>query len=978
MPKKRESKGYRIAKKRIAQAMKAQSRSLHLVNLDLTQDELENLFPQIAQLTALQSLVLSGNQLTTLPPEIGKLTALQSLSLSLNQLTTLPPEITQLTALQSLSLSLNQLTTLPPEIGKLTELQSLDLDENQLTTLPPEIGKLTTLQSLYLRSNQLTSLPSEIDQLTALLSLDLIDNQLTTLPSEIGQLIELQSLDLDDNQLTTLPPEIGKLPQLRTLYIKDNPLPAELLELAGGQGEKLIKFLRSQEEEGQPQGRRFDEAKVLLLGPGDVGKTWLLKALQGDIPQNTGSTKGIEIVREPLDLPHPKNQTRALHLNCWDFGGQDYYQITHQIFYSPKAIYLLVWKPRADVPPNLTDRLERIRLSAGRTAKVLIVSTHEDDNVPASIGEKALKEQFGDLIWGFFSIDSKNGPNGTGISSLSREIAKAVAQLEGMDLIYPPKWHQARQAVLEMKTPTISFQKFKKICVENGMAADMAGTFADIMEIQGKTVYFEDAATEAGLNLEGENIVVLDPQWLAKAIGFVIEDKETIKEQGILVHDRLKTIWREDEERDCPGYDQSQHGYLLWLMWKFDIAYKQDEKTSLVPERIQRNRPDNLYWTTDIQPQHGESEATLIARIRSNPPLGLIPALSAAVHPLRRIRNPGDDDRLDQNWRDGFFLDTARRGQAFVELRDRELWMVVRDKYPANLIDEIHETLKQIIEARWRNLEPDYRVPCIGKKNNKKCNGTHRYSRLKEKRGKTVECEDCNCDEVDVDKMLDGFDRREEEIMSNLRGLKEGQHELLASAHAIFMSLDPENLQRLRAPSMFTIFPDEGKLIKRITQTQIRVTCWCEHPDGPHPAAKIRSGTPPDYLLDMPNSVLTKCAPYISWSAFLIKAFLPLIGTGLGQTLSDIDFKKQIELMNGISSALPSGKLDLDKQIELNPMHQIRPEIAALQHLHDFLLSKLPEDKRWGDLRPVRTKSGQILWLCKKHADIQQPPIQKL
>jgi len=43
-----------------------------------------------------QDLNLSDNQLTSLPPEIAKLTNLTSLDLSRNQLTSLPPEITKL------------------------------------------------------------------------------------------------------------------------------------------------------------------------------------------------------------------------------------------------------------------------------------------------------------------------------------------------------------------------------------------------------------------------------------------------------------------------------------------------------------------------------------------------------------------------------------------------------------------------------------------------------------------------------------------------------------------------------------------------------------------------------------------------------------------------------------------------------------------------------------------------------------------
>lgn len=945
-------------------------------------------------------LDLSNLGLTTLPPEIGQLTSLTELNLYGNQLTTLPPEIGQLTALTALYLHDNHLSTLPPEIGQLTALTMLRLYGNHLTTLPPEIGQLTAMTELELANNQFTTLPPEIGQLTALTDLYFYDNKLTTLPPEIGQLTALMSLYLHINQLTTLPILLGKLPQLKYLNILDNPLPAELIKLAEGDSSRLIEYLRelakAADAAGEDAARRFDEAKLLLVGPGEVGKTWLLRALQGQTPEPTASTKGIEIAREPLDLPHPTETGRSLHLNCWDFGGQDYYQITHQIFFSTKAVYLLVWKPRTGLDPELLQRLERIRLSAGRTAKVLIVSTHADKGVPAIIGKEALQEQFGNLIWGFYETDSVNGANGTGIAALKDAIAQAAAQLEGMDLPVPPAWHTDQRAIRSRRKnkKTLTFAEFAEVCHEKGqLDAASAADVANIMEVQGHVVFFADATADGATGRkDADNLVVLDPEWLAKAIGFVLEDDATNKQSGSLHHDRLKTIWKKETKRSCPGYGKELHGYLLWLMWKFDIAYRQNEQTSLVPELIQRNRPDDLHWTPATSSQ--EPQATLICRFPTDPPLGLIPALTAAVHPLRRIQNPEPlDDKLDRNWRDGFFLDTALRGTAFVELLDRDLRIVVRDKYPADLSRQVEKTLDRIVGERWPQLLIDARVPCVGKVQDKPCRGTFRKSVLEQRRGQNIFCEDCGNDALDVTKLLDGFDFREEEILRQLHALElgqqqllTGQQELMAASYRLFQqALDPDRNERERAPCMFTILPAEAKswqLLSKLAEHKLRVTCWCEHPDGPHPGALIGSDQPPDYVLTMPKEWLVKAAPYISWAATLLKAFVPLAGTMTQQIATagaflTPDLKDQIALMNDAIKTLPSGKLEAGRRDELEEIRGRKPEMVALRHIHDALLAQVKEQRRWGDLRPVRTKSGELLWLCEQHAAIQQPPVQK-
>jgi hypothetical protein len=171
-------------------------------------------------------LDLQDNEITSVPPEIGQLVNLQALYLSDNKLTSVPLEIGQLANLRSLILSGNKLITVPSEIGQLANLQELYLSDNDLTSLPPEIGQLANLEELYLSGNALTGLPPEIGRLTNLGYLDLSQNVLTSLPPEIGQLDKLHYLDLRDNALTSLPPGIWQLPNLNDLWLDGNPLEA--------------------------------------------------------------------------------------------------------------------------------------------------------------------------------------------------------------------------------------------------------------------------------------------------------------------------------------------------------------------------------------------------------------------------------------------------------------------------------------------------------------------------------------------------------------------------------------------------------------------------------------------------------------------------------------------------------------------------------------------------------------------------------
>jgi hypothetical protein len=81
---------------------------------------------------------------------IGALENLVELNLCENELTSLPPQIKGLSMLVSLLLNRNQLKELPDEIGELRYLLILEVGMNKLKKLPRSIGNLTNLDKVHL------------------------------------------------------------------------------------------------------------------------------------------------------------------------------------------------------------------------------------------------------------------------------------------------------------------------------------------------------------------------------------------------------------------------------------------------------------------------------------------------------------------------------------------------------------------------------------------------------------------------------------------------------------------------------------------------------------------------------------------------------------------------------------------------------------------------------------------------------------
>ena len=167
-----------------------------------------------------------------------------------------------------------------------------------------------------------------------------------------------------------------------------------------------------------------------------------------------------------LNLPHPAKDGVEIQLNAWDFGGQEVYRVTHQFFFSRRSLYLLVWEPRAGVKQcQVEDWLRLIRLRVGDDARVLVISTHcRTGERIARIDKPVFLRDFGSMIVGFHEVDSLVDDPETGekvgIAELKRIIAQEAAGLEQMGMGFNRDWRAARDELLDMAEPRITYGDF--------------------------------------------------------------------------------------------------------------------------------------------------------------------------------------------------------------------------------------------------------------------------------------------------------------------------------------------------------------------------------------------------------------------------------------------------------------------------------------------------------------------------------------
>ena len=954
----------------------------NLQELRLDNNGLTALPPEIVQLTNLQTLALDGNRLTALPPEIGQLTNLQTLRLRGSRLTALPPEIVQLTNLQELWLSSSLLMALPPEIAQLTNLRTLRFGASLLTALPPEIGQLTNLRTLRFRGSRMAALPPEIGQLTNLRTLMLDGNRLTALPPEIGQLTNLQTLTLDGNRLTALPPEIAQLISLRELWLNRNgltALPPEIadrldaglyLRLDGNplteplpelitQGFRAVSvYLRSLRD-----GVAQYEAKVLLVGEGNVGKTSLSAALRGDdFIEGRPFTHGISI--QSLVLAHP-DLRQEMTIRLWDFGGQELYRITHQFFFSKQALFVVVWKPREGQEQNEVEGwLRRIRLRVGPAARVLIVATHcADDNFP-DLDYPQMQRQFPEMLVGNFAVDNQTG---RGIANLREAIAQQASRLPQMGQKISSRWIAVRNEIMELANsdPQISFEDFVDLCCRHQFTDDEPGTLARYMHELGQIIYYGE---DEGL----QDFVVLNPEWLTTAISYVLRDEQTRESGGILDHTHLRDIWH-----DKAGYPVRYNRYFLRLMEKFDISYRlEGERRSLVAQLVPYPRPD-LPWDSRTPLKDRLRRLALVCQL-SEPAPGLMAWLTVRHHRAATRRH----------WRTGVFLRypiAVYDSEALLELLSPDrLALEVRAPSPDLYFHVLRDSIETLIKSRWPGLTYQLLIPCpTVTADGTQCPQLVALDDLlayREEGEKRYLCTKCRT-RHDVSALLTGFAAEGQplavEVQEQLTRVEnhvmqiEGQ--AAETAAVIRRVLRVVSTEIPDCPSVFTLTRDRavGDRLLKFYQHHYRLTLWCQHTECWH------SWDQAAYEIDPPKEWFLKIRPYAALIVRTLQLVVPLVGAIAVASLPPEQIEAgaaRLEVMKTIVDDLPRESFTEPVEVDSARVsgEMSAAEGAGLRMLRAVVLEHDPV-QYFGGLRRVMISSGDFLWICPDHYSHYDP-----
>ena len=578
---------------------------------DFSELKLDKLPCSISCLQNLEEIDLQLNKLSSLPEEIGGLKNLRKLDLHNNNLKYLPSSIGLLENLVELNLDWNQLICLPDNFGDLKRIERISMIGNSLQELPPSFGLLTRLSILDIQANQLKELPVSFEGLISLHTFDVSENPIFSFPMCICKLQNLKRLGFCKMKIHHFPREILglSLPFLNSslfeydyppgIYLSGTTLSVQPISIFF-QNKQLIEAYFSSEKE------KVEEAKVMFLGDGGVGKTYTIKRLlqKGELETEDNSNLYFTTETHGIIISKYKSNNSSKIINFWDFGGQDILFSMHRCFLTDRSCYVVM------VGTRTPDPMERARywfksISSFAPGSPIILVVNRFSNFGCKgLDESSLKNEFPQLQRiKYLSVKTSSKDE---FLLFEKDISEVVDLLDGTGMDIPKNWNSIRKEIkneaIEHRNFYLTRKQYFSICAKYGLTEKNSTTTQGDLRIW--LLEWLNDLGDCFSNHRGKNknnFTVLNPEWLTNALYLIIFSGKAYTDSGVLSHKFINMILKhpEDGESGCIPYiknvvySETERNYILEIMREYQISYPENDSAEFIPALASEKRPND-------------------------------------------------------------------------------------------------------------------------------------------------------------------------------------------------------------------------------------------------------------------------------------------------------------------------------------------------------------------------------------------------
>ena len=388
----------------------------------------------------------------------------------------------------------------------------------------------------------------------------------------------------------------------------------------------------------------LDEARVLVIGDGAVGKTSLLRRIiHGSFDKEQQTTPGVEVSQHQQAVVDSQGNSRNITVHYWDFGGQLHLHPTHQLFMREKCIYVLVLKAReaSDHYHHVEYWLEHVRLFGGNAPTLLV--QNQVDCLPSGMATqppfdiRALHEKYPFIVKQCFNLSCATGE---GLEPVQAAIHSQLSQHRILDAQTPTAYYRLKELFYQQRQTTIDKKTYHQLCCQAGLEPDQIQGAVDTLDALGIALHF------AKLQSLGDDWYVLDPDWLTKVVYHLLWGSQGQPWEGFLTPEYLQEMFARHKFPDAPEISTRDLPHFLPLLDGFDMAFALDDGSYFVPMLA---GVESLDVAPDTKP---------VSTLDFIIPEGALPP--ALFHRFVVLCARAKETRPSQIWRTGCDLDHGR------------------------------------------------------------------------------------------------------------------------------------------------------------------------------------------------------------------------------------------------------------------------------------------------------------------------------
>ncbi len=462
-------------------------------------------------------------------------------------------------------------------------------------------------------------------------------------------------------------------------------------------GEELAvssQYLKGIFEQG---GIRLNEARIILLGEKEAGKTSLARRLinpKAPMPKKDESTEGVEITGVKLSsIKKSIEKEKDANVNIWDFAGHSVTHAAHRFFLSERCLYIILCDGRSESRHRLGYWLDHVR-NYGGDSKVIVLLNLVDNHAP-DISENYYKGRYSQHKCEFFRFSIKED-----IESLNvfrDRIADIIANSPAWDQTIPVSYYNIKEEIqkefLKQKN-YISREHFNKIADQ--VPIQNRETLLKGLDCLGTCLWYPE--------VKNWDMLVLNPRWITSGIYKIINWIKKNKSESALIY---LTEFSKVFEKDKTTYNKKAQKFLYELMQQYELAYKRFYHDGIV---VPQCLPEDSPKEEDL-PIFSE-ETSLYVEISAFKSGSEQPRISFPPDVLPRfIVRRSEDINSQRIWRYGAVL---KRGnvEALIQQEYHLIKLKVKGEEKKAFYDELLITLVDVLQEYKSFVEDQPEIRC--------------------------------------------------------------------------------------------------------------------------------------------------------------------------------------------------------------------------------------------------------------------------